>query len=230
MRKIVLGLLMVLATGCTKDDKANDTNTTNVSSVKIGAQTWTTKNLDVATYSDGTEIPQITDPTQWKNLTTGAWCYYNNDSTLGTTYGKLYNWYAVAGIWNESSKIDTTLRKQLAPAGYHIPSDAEWITLTSYLGSDLVAGGKMKESGTTHWKTPNLDATNSSNFTALPGGFLASYESMFNQMTEVGYWWSSSEDNTLYAYGTRSLTFDTRYIGESYYSKKDGNSVRCIKD
>ena len=107
----------------------------------------------------------------WSNLTTGAWCYYNNDYVNGTTYGKLYNWYAVAGILSEASKTDTTQRKKLSPTGYHVPYDSEWTTLTTFLGGLAVAGGKMKETGTAHWNSPNYSANISSGFTGLPGGW-----------------------------------------------------------
>ena len=230
MKKILaLLLVLILLTGCTKDDKASVANTANVASIKIGAQTWTTKNLDVANYSDGTEIPQVTDPTEWAKLTTGAWCYYNNDSTNSTTYGKLYNWYAVAGIYDEASKTDVTQRKSLAPLGYHIPSDTEWTTLTDYLGGLAVAGGKMKETGTTHWLSPNQNATNSSGFTALPGGYRSSSNSYYNYIGANCSWWSSSEDVSHNAW-YRTLNYTNGDGTRIYTSEKGGKSVRCVKD
>ena len=137
--------------------------------VTIGTQVWTNKNLDVTTYRDGTVIPQETDPTAWANLTTGAWCYYENNSTNGTTYGKLYNWYAVAGIFDEESKTDVSKRKNLAPTGWHVPTETEWTTLIDYLGGASVAGGKLKATGTNYWTDPNT-GTNWSGFSALPSG------------------------------------------------------------
>jgi uncharacterized protein (TIGR02145 family) len=137
--------------------------------------------LNVSKYSDGTPIPQVTDPTQWANLTTGAWCYYNNTTANGTTYGKLYNWY-------------TTLGDTLCPKGWHVPSDNEWTILTDYLGGESVAGGKMKSVGTAYWNSPNTGATNESGFTGLPGG----YRSNGGQFFDVGgrgYWWSSTQFN-----------------------------------
>lgn len=195
--------------------------------VTIGTNTWTTKNLDVATYSDGTAIPQVTDPTAWAKLTTGAWCFYNNDSAKGTTYGKLYNWYAVAGIWNETSKTDATQRKKLAPTGYHVPSDAEWTTLTDYLGGQFVAGVKMKEIGMTHWNIPNQDATNSSGFTGLPGGYR--YNGVFNNIGNYGSWWSSSDASTASTW-CRTLYYGNGNCSNSFDNKTSGNTVRCIKD
>ena len=164
---------------------------TNTLQVTICTQVWATKNLDVTTYSDGTVIPQVTDPSAWANLTTGAWCYSNNDPANGAVYGKLYNWYAVAGIYDAASLADPTLRKKLAPNGWHVPTDAEWTTLTTCLGGASVAGGKMKETGTAHWQSPNTAATNSSGFTGLPGG-ICSNDGTFNLSGSNGIWWSLS--------------------------------------
>jgi uncharacterized protein (TIGR02145 family) len=226
MKKIILGLLMVFVLGCTKDDKANETNTANLPSIKIGTQTWTTKNLDVTTYSDGTIIPEVTDQKQWAALTTGAWCYYNNDSANGVIYGKLYNWYAVAGIYNEASKTDASQRKKLAPMGYHVPSDTEWTTLTDYLGGETIAGGKMKEIGTTHWKSPNQDATNTSGFAARPGGYRdGNY--LFHTIGVQINMWSSSDVGLAWA---RTMIYNTGEIFATKYSKIDGYSVRCLRD
>ena len=156
--------------------------------VTIGTQIWSSTNLDVTTYRDGTPIPQVTDPTQWASLTTGAWCYYGNSTANGTTYGKLYNWYAVAGIHDTDP---STPNKTLAPQGWHVPSDAEWSTLTDFLGGESVAGGKMKSTGTSLWQSPNTVATNESGFTGLPGGarsFIGDFD-----IGDFGFWWSSSE-------------------------------------
>ncbi len=204
------------------------TNFVSLPSVDIGLQTWTVKNLDVATYSDGTIIPQVTDPTQWANLTTGAWCYYNNSPSNGVVYGKLYNWYAVAGIYNEASKTDLTLRKKLAPTGYHVPSDVEWTKLINYLGGLSVAGGKMKETSSTHWNSPNTSATNSSGLTCLPGG----YRSFTGAFVSIGYfshWWSTSEFGTTGAFG-RNLYYNNSTAGRDFNDKPSGFSVRCIRD
>jgi uncharacterized protein (TIGR02145 family) len=197
----------------------------NLPKVIIGTQVWTTENLDVTTYSDGTVIPQVTDPTAWAALTTGAWCYYNNDSANGTTYGKLYNWYAVAGIHDTDPN---TPNKKIAPTGYHIPSDSEWTTLTTYLGGESIAGGKMKETGTVHWNTPNIEATNSSGFTGLPGGYRDNVGTFYN-IGDNGGWWSSTEFATAYAC-FRRLNYNN---GDAYRfgsDKSNGFSVRCLRD
>ena len=200
--------------------------TTGMTLVTIGTQIFTTINLDVTTYSDGTAIPEVQDQTQWENLTTGAWCYYNNDPANGTTYGKLYNWYAVAGIWNEASKTDTTQRKKLAPTGYHVPSDAEWTTLTDYLGGQSIAGGKMKATGTSLWTPTNKSATNTSGFSGLPGSRRSNIVNVaFSYIGNFSYWWSSSESNSIY-----SLIYDNGYFYKQNTLRIMGVSVRCIKD
>ena len=195
--------------------------------VKIGYQVWMTKNLDVDHYRNGDPIPQVTDPTQWGNLTTGAWCYYNNSDSLGKIYGKLYNWYAV----NDP--------RGLAPEGWHIPTDQEWKETERFLGmSESEAnkignrgtdeGGMLKESGTIHWSTPNTGATNSSGFTALPGS-LRNSNGSFGIFGYDGFWWSMTEKTNSNALG-RHLYSNFSYIYRTDYNKKFGFSVRCTKD
>ena len=200
--------------------------------VTIGTQIWSSTNLDVTTYRDGTPIPQVTDPTQWASLTTGAWCYYENNTANVTTYGKLYNWYAVAGIHDTDS---STPNKILAPTGWHIPSDSEWTTLTTFLGGESVAGGKMKSTGTIQagtglWNDPNTAATNASGFSGLPGGS-RNYGSdgVFNFIGLIGYWWSSSESGTTGAWN-RDLNFSNGSAYRSINPKNNGYSVRCLRD
>ncbi len=188
----------------------------NTTGVTIGTQVWKNKNLEVTNYRNGDMIPQVTDPTDWASLTTGAWCYYNNDSTNGAIYGKLYNWYAV----NDS--------RGLAPVGYHLPTDYEWNILSDYLGGESVAGGKIKEAGTTNWLSPNTGADNRSGFTALPGGF-RSTDGAFVDIGRGTLWWSSTEGDSATAW-TRNLNNYSGYIGSNLFNKIFGFSVRCIKD
>jgi uncharacterized protein (TIGR02145 family) len=180
------------------------------------SQVWMTTNLDVTTYRNGDPIPQVTDPTQWAGLTTGAWCYNNNDPANGAIYGKLYNWYAV----NDS--------RGLAPQGWHIPSDAEWTTLSTCLGGEIVAGGAMKEVGTTHWSTPNTGASNSSGFAGLPGGYRG-YSGMFANVGGFGSWWSSTESGASAAW-FRYLTYGVGDLGRDGDYETSGFSVRCLRD
>ena len=195
-------------------------NSVILTSVQIGNQTWAIKNLDVETYRNGDPIPEEQDGNAWSNLTTGAWCYYQNNTGNGTIYGKLYNWYAV----NDP--------RGLAPNGYHIPSDAEWTTLTDYLGGASIAGGKMKEAGTSHWLSPNAYASNLSGFRGLPGGF-RNVNGNFNSIGANGYWWSSSEatifSNTEKAW-YRSLSSNNGNVSSYNDYKLYGFSVRCLED
>jgi uncharacterized protein (TIGR02145 family) len=198
---------------------ATDIDGNSYDLVTICNQTWLKSNLNVTKYRNGDEIPQVSDAAHWSVLTTGAWCYYAYTSVNGTTFGKLYNWYAV----NDP--------RGLAPAGYHIPSDAEWTTLANCLGGETVAGGKMKETGITNWKSPNTDATNSSGFTGLPGGYNGRLGSPCTG-NSFGHWWSSTEDNTLEAW-YRPLYYNdgTLYRGNTTVAHKSyGFSVRCVKD
>jgi uncharacterized protein (TIGR02145 family) len=183
--------------------------------IVIGTQHWMKENLDVVTYRNGDVIPQVTDGTAWAALTTGAWCYYNNDVANGAIYGKLYNWYAVN---------DT---RGLAPTGWHIPTDAEWTILTDKLGGTSVAGGKMKSTGITRWTTPNASATNESGFTGLPGGYSDNSGMLSN--VGFGFWWSSTEYGTTDAW-SRVLTYDSGNAYRDYFNKRYGFSVRCLRD
>jgi uncharacterized protein (TIGR02145 family) len=187
--------------------------------VTIGTQVWMVENLKTTKYRNGDPIPNVTDEIQWSNLTTGGYCNYDNDISNVTTYGRLYNWYAV----NDSRNI--------APIGWHVATDAEWTTLTDYLGGENVAGSKLKEFGTAHWQSPNDDATNESGFTALPGGDRF-FNGPFNYMTGMGFWlcWA---DGVLGSAWGRSLVRGfgnvDRY-NEPDYEASGGCSVRCIKD
>jgi uncharacterized protein (TIGR02145 family) len=186
-------------------------------SVKICIQIWKTKNLDVSTYRNGDSIPQVTNATQWSGLTTGAWCYYNNDSVMGAIYGKLYNWYAV----NDP--------RGLAPIGWHVPSDAEWTTVSTCLGDSAVAGA-MKETGTTHWLSPNVVGTYNSGFAALPGGY-RSFDGVYSSPNgSVSYLWSSTEMiNPVYAW-CRSILYNDAGLMKGSLNKPCGFSVRCVRD
>jgi uncharacterized protein (TIGR02145 family) len=181
--------------------------------VKIGTQTWTSKNLDVSTYRNGDVIPEVQDSNAWANLKTGAWCYYENKVSNGKKYGKLYNWYAV----NDP--------RGLAPKGYHIPTDAEWTILTDYLGGEYKAGTKMKSAS--GWKG-NGNGTNTSGFSCIPGGGRFSYGT-FDFIDDFFYLWSSTEGNADDAW-YRYLDYDSGDVKRISYFKFLGFSVRCIKD
>ena len=201
----------------------------NTIGITIGKQVWMNKNFEVTTYRDGTPIPEVTDPTAWVELKTGAWCYYNNDAANGATYGKLYNWYAVAGIHDVASLNDTSLRKQFAPIGWHVPTDSEWATLITFLGEKFVAGSKLKEVDNLHWHSPNTDATNSTGFTCLPGGSRYSSDGLFYDNSYTAYLQSSSEKDATNAWSV-ALSYGDGDINRPFYNKTSGFSVRCLRD
>lgn len=224
MRKLVFILTIILFSlmACDKEDylwdlpkkeAVTDIDGNIYYAIIFGQQTWTTKNLDVKTYRNGDTIPQVQEANDWRNLRTGAWCYYENKTANGISYGKLYNWYAV----NDP--------RGLAPKGYHIPTDEEWRILTDYLGGVVAAGPKMKS--TSGW-TNNGKGTNASGFAGLPGGYREDHGN-FYLIGANGNWWSSSEDGTSNAL-CRYLDSGNGKVFRTGYSKQKGFSVRCLRD
>ncbi len=194
-------------------DPAIDVEGNTYTTVTIGTQTWMTSNLKTTKYKDGTEIPNVTDGTAWKNLITPGYCWYNNDATTyKSTYGALYNWYAVNTA-------------KLCPTGWHVPTHTEWTTLTTYLGS-ATAGDQLKETGTTHWPSPNT-GTNTSGFTALPGGE-RDFGGAFGYISSFGIWWSSTDMST-FAYRL-FVNGNAGVVTDNYDYKESGMSVRCLQD
>ncbi len=197
--------------GINKGSGMDESGLKLIGTTLIGSAIWSAANLDVSTYRNGDVIPQVTDPTAWASLTTGAWCYYNNDPANGAIYGKLYNWYAV---------IDS---RGLAPEGWHIPTDAEWAALITALGGSTVAGGKMKTTGTAQWKSPNTGATNESGFTGLPAG-QRWMDGIFWDVGNYSFWWSKDTSSQ------RRVFWNNSDLGTDNHSPKSGYSVRVIKD
>lgn len=184
----------------------------------IGTQTWMAENLRTTKYRNGEKIIEVPDNVAWGNLNTGAFCNYQNTRDIDTidSLGRLYNWFAIAD------------NRNIAPTGWHVASDDEWAMLTTYLGGEQIAGGRMKESGITHWPNPNIGATNESGFSALPSGNRGNSGPFGN--FGLGFFWTSDQRNTTtaldsgLAYGTAEC-----YRGNSA-DKHYGFSVRCIKD
>lgn len=187
-------------------------------SVTIGTQIWMVENLKTTKYRDCTPIANVTDNTAWSALITGAYVNYNNDAANAAVYGRLYNWYAATDARN------------IAPAGWHIPSHAEWATLTAYLGgTDIwVPGGKLKEAGLAHWTTPNTNAGNSSGFTALPGGERV-INNDFGRIGIAGGWWSSTANDLSTAW-SRFMHYNDASASGYENNKRNGLALRCIKD
>ena len=182
--------------------------------VQIGNTLWMAENLKTTRYLDGTAIPNVTDNDGWSNLSSGAYCWYNNDSSFKATYGALYNFTAALST------------KSLCPNGWRVPQDFEWSDLTTFLGDEATAGGKMKEAGTSHWLTPNKGATNSTGFSGLPGGE-RNNKGVFVNMTRVGFWWSYTMYGFEYSYH-RQLQYDHSSAYRDIRFSQNGMSVRCI--
>ncbi len=202
--------------------------------VTICKQQWMEKNLDVLTYRDGTIIPQVTDLTAWGALTTGAWCYYDNDPANGAIYGKLYNWYAVKGIATAESETPTleqiAARKQLAPPGWHISTKNEWTTLSTSLGGDEVAGGKMKLFVSPYyWEHPYYASNNSSGFSALPGGNRDKFYN-FKSVRVAASFWSATQNGTTTSAWFRTLNAGNFKLTYTANYSQEGLSVRCVRD
>ena len=216
---IVLGFILIFTNSCKKEEDTSGTITDmdgNVyTSITIGTQIWMAENLKTTKYNDGSSIQFITDNTAWSNITTLGYCWYNNEATYKNTYGALYNWYTVN-------------TGKLCPIGWHVPTKSEWTTLADYLGGESEAGSKMKETGNIHWISPLTIATNTSGFTALPGGYRSS-DGSFNFIGYNGDWWSSTEYNTSEAW-VLDMYYEVSYVSIASINKSYGLSVRCIKD
>jgi len=221
-----LAITAILFSSCGASPSSDSTSTEKVEGsaestesggvVTIGTQVWTSTNLDVSTFRNGDPIPQAKTDAEWEGAGENkqpAWCYYDNDPSNGTEYGKLYNWYSV----NDP--------RGLAPKGYHIPTDAEWTKLSDYLGGEDLAGTKMKS--TSGWKNDG-NGNNSSGFSGLPGGS-HSYCGTFYDVGNLGGWWSSSEYNTGDAW-IRGLGYYGGSVNRGADNKGRGLSVRCLRD
>jgi uncharacterized protein (TIGR02145 family) len=202
----------------TNSSQVTDIDGNVYNTITIGTQVWLKENLKTTKYNDGSAIPNVTDNTAWSTTTTGAYSDYSNTSSYSTTYGKLYNFYVVA----------STNTKNVCPTGWHVPTNTEWTTLTDYLGGEAVAGGKLKETGTAHWLTPNTGSTNETGFTALPGGYRGQ-SGAFGLIGNSGFWWSSTEGGTTFAY-YRYMYYGNGNLNSGDNDKHGGFSVRCMKN
>jgi uncharacterized protein (TIGR02145 family) len=202
--------------GKPKEGKITDIQRNVYKTVKIGDQWWMAENLKSTKYNDGQNIPKITDNTEWINLSSQAYCWYNNDISNKDTYGALYNWFTIRN-------------GNLCPTGWHVPSDSEWLTLINFCGGEAVAGEKLKDTGTKLWIYPNTGATNQSGFTALPSGDRIGADGSFYNIGGYAIYWSSDEATFTLAIN-RVLVFDDTNFRIGYDNKTAGFSVRCLKD
>jgi uncharacterized protein (TIGR02145 family) len=193
--------------------------------VTIGTQVWMAENLKTTKYNDGTAIPNITVDATWLAATAGAYSDYSNTPANSTIYGRLYNWYAVDN--NATTKVASNGGKNVCPTSWHVPTETEWTTLTTYLGGESIAGGKLKETGTTHWLSPNMGATNETGFSALPGGYRYNYGT-YIYIGIQGTWWSSTDYSSVAWY--RYMSSAVTNVYSFSYFKPYGFSVRCVRD
>lgn len=183
--------------------------------ISIGKQVWTAENLKTTKFNDSKPIPLVPDEKAWKALKTPAYCWFNNELKNKDVSGALYNWYTVN-------------TGKLCPQGWHVPADEEWTVLTDFLGGKSIAGGKLKETGTSHWLTPNTEATNETGFTGLPSGY-RNFGGGFNSITKYGFWWSSTEWSSTAAW-YRDVYYGYTAVDRSNSNKRSGANVRCLKD
>jgi len=188
--------------------------------VTIGTQTWMAENLKTIKYNDGTLIPLVEDGVAWAALNTPGYCWYDNNETANkATYGALYNWHSLYTTTNGD--------KNVCPAGWQVPSSTHFTTLLTYLGGESIAGGKLKESGTTHWLAPNTGATNETGFTALPGGNRM-YQGTFADIGRNGFWWTTNGNETTEPW-YETMNRNNSSVYGARFSRNNGFSVRCIK-
>lgn len=228
---MIMTLVLVFSSSCKKDapdisyGSITDQSGNTYKTVEIGTQTWMAENLKTTKFNDNGSIPNVTVNTAWKNLTTPGYCWYDNDEAVNKPkYGALYNWYAV-----KSGK--------LCPAGWHVPSDAEFKVMEIYLGMTQAEADALLWRGTdqgtqlkseTGWEA-GANGTNSSGFSALPGGYRYHLDGAFNNIDKLGYWWSSDESGP--ALGTyRRLDGDNDGVYREATVKAAGKHVRCLKD
>ena len=222
---ILLFFTLTVIPACHDDDDdvvtVTDYDGNTYEAVTIGSQTWLRTNLKVTHYRNGDGISKR-DRAHWDpNSTEGAYADYEDDTTNVALYGHLYNWYAVADS------------RGLAPAGYHVASDEDWRELGDFLGGDTIAGGKLKETGTAHWMTPNEGATDEVDFTGLPGGErVVSLTYDDGKGTLASFWTSTSSVQYPQLASFRGLGFDIAeiYGRDDAAAKSGGFSVRCVKD
>jgi uncharacterized protein (TIGR02145 family) len=222
---LAIALALILIQGCKKTDtlpaEKSLTTVTDIDgnvykTVIIGAQVWMAENLKTTKYGNGDQIVTTTSDISGESSPKYQWAF-GDDVNNADTYGRLYTWFAATDV------------RSVCPTGWHVPTDIEWETLKLYLGGDSIAGGKLKETGTTHWQTPNSGATNEVKFNVLPAGY-RNYTGSFVSLQLSSYIWSSSQNPTPeWSWGQRIGYNDGILLRGGYY-KQSGASVRCIQN
>lgn len=221
--------MFLMMESCKKEEKQEPNDNNNVSSgkvkdidgneygiVTIGEQDWLASNLRTTRFSNGDEIPNVKLDSVWESLVSGAWAHYDNDETYENPYGKLYNWFTISD------------QRNVCPTGWRVPTAEDWEVLMDYLGGESVAGGKLKMEGTEHWQSASGAVTNSSGFSALPGGTRLK-NGGFHDLGGVGAYWSSTETSSSNG-RSRFLLSNSIYAEPQSINKGVGMSCRCIKE
>jgi uncharacterized protein (TIGR02145 family) len=233
MKKLVLRVFVLLSiaiiyTACNDDneeDEPTDPNKGTVTdsqgnsypTVKIGEQWWMAENLTSTSFSNGEDIPNVIAVGEWASTEAAGYCNFDNDSAKGDVYGRLYNYYAAVDGRN------------ICPEGWHVPNDDEWTELVQFLGGPDVAGGKLKQTGTDLWSSPNGDATNETGFTAIPGGSRTAIEGLYVGLGINGGMWSTTAQSAEKAY-VWNVTSTDGAMNHFDQRKNTGWAVRCVKD
>jgi uncharacterized protein (TIGR02145 family) len=205
-----------------------DYDANSYNSVQIGTQCWMKENMKATHYSDGSGLLDGTGVVNIEgNYSTKYWFVYNNNIANKATYGLLYTW-AAAMNGSASTIANPSGVQGICPSGWHIPSAGEWTQLVTFLGGPTAAGGKLKETGTSHWVSPNSGATNSSGFTALPGGY-RNYYGPYSGLAADGDWWTATESSLSSAW-YRYLNYNVSNIYGDHISEDYAFSVRCLRD
>ena len=229
----LMGVLLMIISSCYKaginsdispiinpinvPDTVTDIDSNVYHTIIIGTQVWMVENLKTTKFRNGDPIPNAIDSAQWNNITTGAYCIFNNAPNNNVGYGYFYNWHAVHDTRN------------IAPSGWHVATDDEWTYLINYLGGRDIAGGKLKEEGNAHWFIPNTGATNSSGFTALPAGRRTN-DGSYIERGSFSYWWTSTEYSDNAGAWCRRTDYSNSTVQVMAELKSYGLSVRCVKD
>jgi uncharacterized protein (TIGR02145 family) len=219
-------VILFLMIACKKSDthdpkeshayKVVDIDGNKYDTIHIGTQVWLKQNLKVTRYRNGDSICNIKTNNDWIHSGSGAWCCYSNDTNNMGIYGCLYNLYAVQDP------------REICPQGWHTPKESDWRSLEFFLVNNF--GGKLKEEGTKHWEFPNTGATNSTGFTALPGGIRNHGDGLFAELNRNAYFWTDIDTNSTTNESSRVYMYFTTSAWQGYNNPKDGLSVRCIMD
>mgnify|MGYP000937854772 CR=1 FL=1 len=217
MKNILLfALFTLLSSQIIVSQTITDVDGNEYNTIVIGTQEWMQENLRVTHFNTGASIPYVEENSAWLMQNEAAYCWYNHNYAVnGSSFGGLYNWFAANS-------------NNLCPTGWKVPTNSDWDILSNFLGGSMVAGGKMKEMGTSHWKSPNTGATNESGFTGLPGGIRSPEDGSFGYITEGCGFWSSTQVNSNEAWD-RFLVYADATLDKYNVQKQTAYSIRCVK-